>query len=253
MRTISTAFLAAALAGGLLSSCYVAQPNFECQPPVSGYWVNYTVNPADADKGACAEHTGDVLRVQRYLPPGTKNATIAVLTSAMGTVTRARAPVGGALFRVDPSDPTHQKETARGPLTTLEADAEGVCKATLTAADQDFPAITLPLADGGTVVRPAVRVKYDYQSFRFLNTARFPGSVVNGEVTITENDCTARYTFDGIWPPHGCDTDVDCDPNADLDAGRSVGSGLSGDYKPVCGPDGVCISTVAFDELKKLD
>ena len=38
MRTkLTFAFTAAALAGGLLSSCYVAQPSFECFPSASHY------------------------------------------------------------------------------------------------------------------------------------------------------------------------------------------------------------------------
>jgi hypothetical protein len=260
MKTkITFAFLAAALAGGLLSSCYVAQPAFECSPATSGYWANYTLISGTAG-GACSAYTGDVIRAQRYLAPGTTNASIAVLARRAGRLTRALSPATGALYRFDPADPTYQKESARGPLKSLDADSSGVCSATLQPTDENLPEVDFAQPDGGTKVIPAVKVKYDYQNFRFINTARFPGTIVGATLNVTLDACEAKYDVLAIWPPVGCETDEDCNPNANLDAGRVAGSGLAAEYAPVCGPDGFCIAGTnpatdagfTFDDLVKI-
>lgn len=255
MRTrITFAFLTAALVGGLLSSCYVPQPPFECSPASTSFWAKYDLVTGT---GTCASYTGDFIRIQRYLPAGTQDATIAVMASKLGAVTRAVQFDTRDLVRVDPNDPKSTKESARGPLASLAADEDGVCKATLSPADQNLPAATQRnkdfALDGGVNQLPATHVVYDWKNFRFLNTARFPGTIVSADLNVTVDACQATYKVQAIWPPVGCETDEDCNPNPNLDAGRVTGSGLSADYKPVCSTDDhVCIPTVSFDDLVKL-
>ena len=257
MKTqIGFAFLTSALVGGLLSSCYVAQPAFECTPATTTFAGKYTLVMGTAG-GACAMLPGDNFRIQKYQAPGATSATIAVLASGMGAVTRAKHADTGAFVRIDPTDPNYSKESARGPLAGIAADSNGVCTATLAPAEQTFPAVQQHtkdfLKDGGVKNLPATHIKYEWKNFRFLNSARFPGTVVNARLEITRDMCTAIYDVDAIWPTVGCATDEDCNPNANLDAGRVSGSGLSLDYAPKCDVDfGECVPTVSFDTLVKL-
>ena len=270
MRTqITFAFSAAALVGGLLSSCYVAQPSFECFPAASHYWGNLTVDPAsvvDPSAVGCGKFTNDNFQIQRYLPPGTTNGSIAVMSDIMGSTTRLTHANDGTFVyagpTADPADPNHKKEVAIGPLASINPDEQGVCKATLAAADQSYPAVTRRnsnfVKDGGVTQLPATRVKFEYANFRLLNTARFPGTIFNTKLTVTIDDCKATYNVDGVVEPvlgpASCMTDEECSPEPNLDAGRALGSGLSKDLKPICGPDGVCIQSkdVTFDPLLKL-
>jgi len=216
-----------------------------------------TLKSSTPNGGDCDTYTSDSFEIQRYLPPGTSNARIAVMSERMGTTTRLRHGDDRTfVYLPNPSG----KEFAIGPLASVNPDADGLCKAALTPADQDLPAVTRRTAsfpkDGGVQQLPATKLKYEYQNFRFLNTARFPGTVFNTTLVVTEDTCTATYevngVFDPIFGPAACETNADCDPNANLDAGRIFGSGLSPDIKPVCGRDGVCISSVPFDDLVKL-
>ena len=259
MKTqISFAFLTAALVGGLLSSCYVAQPAFECSPATTTFAGKYTL-VTGTEGGACAGLAGENFRIQKYQAPGATSATVAVLASGMGAVTRVKNldVTGGPFIRIDPTDPNYTKESARGPLAGIAADTNGVCSATLAPGEQTYPAIQQHTKDfpkdGGVKDLPATHIKYEWKNFRFLNSARFPGTVVNATLEITRDTCTATYNVDGIWPAIGCETDEDCNPNANLDAGRVQGSGLSLDYAPKCDTDfGECVPTVSFDTLSKL-
>ncbi len=270
MKTqVTFVFLAAILVGGLLSSCYVAQPPFECTPASTDFVAKYDLI-SGTDGGACAAYPGDLMRIQKYQAPGDKTATIAVLSKKMGLITRVKNADTGVFARVDPNDPNYQKESARGPLTSLAADKKGVCSATLAPAEQDLPPVQVHTADfvkdGGVKNYPRTVVKYEWKNFRFLNTARFPGTVVSGQLDVTLNNCSASYNVEAIWAaspttggPVECDPDnpvgpnEDCNPNANLDAGRVTGSGLSSDYKPVCGSFGFCVPTVSLDDLAKLE
>ncbi len=261
MKTkISFAFLTSALVGGLLSSCYVPEPAFECTPATTEFAGHYTLVSGTAG-GACTMYSGDLFRVQKYQAPGASSASIAVLATNMGKVTRVKngdVLTGTGVFaRVDPSDPNYAKESARGPLSSIAADSKGVCSATLAPADQNLPAVSVHTADfpkdGGVKNLPATHIKYDWKNFRFLNTARFPGTIVSAQLDVTVDACQATYDVEAIWPTVDCTTDEDCNPNANLDAGRVSGSGLSPDYAPKCDVDfGECIPTVSFDDLAKL-
>lgn len=258
MKALTIAFSSAAIAGLMLSACYVPQPSFECFP-APHFWGNMVVQSvSDPDDIGCGTYTGDAFDIQRYLPPRTSTASIAVMSDRFGQYSR---DLYGE--HPDPSDPDGKKEVALGDLVSADPDENGICMPTstgLSVADQNFPSFTTEeeLADGGVEITttPALRLTYKYEDFKFINTARFPGTIFQTKLTITENTCTATYLVDGVvqtvFGPVSCETDADCSPFPDPEAGRIAGSGLSEDIKPVCGPDGICIGSVPFDELVKL-
>ena len=172
MKTqISFAFLTSALVGGLLSSCYVAEPAFECTPATTEFAGKYTLVSGTMG-GSCTMYPGDIFRIQKYQAPAATSATIAVLASRMSAVTRAKVGdviTGSGVFaRVDPTDPNAAKESARGPLAGIAADAKGVCSATLTAGEENFPAVTVHTKDfakdGGVKSYAKTHIKYDWKN-----------------------------------------------------------------------------------------
>lgn len=257
------AFVGAMLVGGAIGSgCYVAQPQLECSP-LPPYWAQYTLV---SGTGECAGYAGDMVDIQRYLPPGSDTASIAILPYRVGSETRVRHATG-EFVRFGEGDPNYEKESAKGKLASLTPADDGTCSApTLSATEQNLPEAIRRLPKGAEETLPATSIKYAWSNFRMLNTARFPGTLFDANVSVTVDGCAASYKVSGIHPVVGCATDEDCNPEANVKEGRVVGSGMSADYKPKCslfaadapekdlvGGDGICLPTVSFDDLTKLD
>lgn len=154
------------------------------------------------------------------------------------------------VYRVDPNDPDGKNQLGAGKLPQFPVD--GVCTATeFTGMTQDFQEEVVDLVDGGTETFPAITVKTEWTNFEILSTAKAPGTVWRAKLKYTEGSCVANYDAFAFWPEVHCETDVDCDPNADVDAGRVLGSGINPEFKPKCDTDvGICTPSVTWDELK---
>lgn len=266
-RQVLIAFgLALLVGGGFGAACTVAQPPLECSFQASSYWARYKLVEGT---GTCSTYEGDLVRFQRYLPPGESKPTFAFLNRRLALITRAT--YGGKL-RFDETDPTYQKESPRGTFAGLYPTDDGFCSAeSIVPADQSLPAVTYEnrLADGGveTVTQPATHVREEWSNFKLLNNAQFTSTLWTADVTVVRDGCTAKYAVDALWPPVACETDADCNPLPDLDAGHVTGSGLQVAYAPKCvlfsnpagyeakalgNVPGVCMPTVGLDELSKL-
>lgn len=86
----------------------------------------------------------------------------------------------------------------------------------------------------GNIEWPALALSEKWENVRILSTAEYPGTLLDADLTITENACTATYHVYGVYPPVVCETDADCDPNADTANGRPFGSGMAEGYGPKC-------------------
>lgn len=236
-RQVLFAFTAAALVGALVgSACGTPQPPLECSV-LGPYWAKYTL--LDAGVGSCTEYEGDFLDAQRFLPPGSTNPpTFALGAHRMLSETRATFTdeiLEEDIPRYDAQDLDagfgYDRESARGTFASLNPDSSGVCVASaVAAADQTLPAVTYQVkeADGGVTqeTEPETHLKYDWSNVRILNNARFTSTVLSANVTITKDGCTATYQVDAIHPVVACSIDEECNPEANLAAGRSSGSGL---------------------------
>lgn len=158
--------------------------------------------------------------------------------------------------RVDPSDPERAKLVIRVPLSQYP-DSAGVCRIDDSSTAADFEATTVQLVDGGTQAWPAHSIRMSWSNMRVLNNARVPASAWTANLLLEETDCTANYEVLGIWPLVQCESDADCSPVADVDAGRVAGSGISPDFKPRCDTSladdrgkGLCVPTVDVMALK---
>lgn len=154
------------------------------------------------------------------------------------------------VYRVDPADMDGAKQLGTGKLPQFPVD--GVCTATdFTGMEQNFQEEVVDLIDGGTETFPAALVKTEWTGFEILSTAKAPGTVWRAKLKYTEGNCVANYDAFAFWPEIHCAADVDCDPFADVDAGRVLGSGINPEFKPKCDTmAGVCVPTATWDELK---
>lgn len=266
MHRIVTIALASSLAVALAASGCLTQPPPPCrvvttqqgQPP-------YLALLTSTSKTQCADAqvlSAMKVGVQDFVPPGVGAASLALrpgrlVDLASGAVFTADtdasnncltgrncgtcAPDGGnpcvvveePVKRVDPSDVDGAKLNAVGPFTREPTD--GLCAMTGEAtAAQDFRAEAVRLADGGTLTLPALAARVTFSDVKVVTTPQVQGTAFTAKLTQTEGDCVARYDVLAFYPAVACTSDADCDPNADLDAGRVLGSGIPPDFQPAC-------------------
>ena len=248
---LSPAALIVALVA-VLSGC--DQPKPRCTAGVGGFAAKYTLKPGQQ---ACPDRHGDplqgeILGLSRYNPlrGGEANvqdptkASLVILSQTLGDIA------------VDPllKDEAHEPHSL-GDFVSTEPDESDVCTVpTLSAAEQEVPAMG---------ASEAIHIKYEWSNVRLHVTAAYPGTQMVGDLTYTNNDCTASYSVTGLWPAVSCagkDANGNavadpalCDPVADPAAGRATGSGINPDLKErvACDPDILlCVLTAPPDALK---
>lgn len=193
------------------------------------------------------------------------------------------ASVEESVERRQADDPNGKNLNAIGDMPQFPAN--NVCAVTNWKANsgaQNFQEEVIDLADGTQTTLPAITYKIDYTNFNVVNSTKVPGTAFTADVKYTEGSCVAEYKAVGFWPEIHCSdaapattptekcvagapspcvddstpahvlvTSTECDPNADLDAGRVFGSGINPEFKPMCDTDlGVCVPTVDVTTIK---
>ncbi|MBL8918267.1 MAG: hypothetical protein JNJ54_05365 [Myxococcaceae bacterium] len=277
MHRFITVALASALAAALAASGCLTQPPPPCrvvttqqgQPP-------YLALLTSTSKTQCAD--AQVLAamkvgLQDFVPPGGGAATLALrpgrlVDLASGVVFTADTDAGNNCFarrncascapdggnpclvveepvrRVDPGDIDGERVNAVGAFAREPTD--GVCAMTGEAtAAQEFRAEAVRLSDGGTLALPALTARMAFSDVKVVTTPQVQGTAFTAKLTQTEGACVARYDVLAFYPAVACASDADCDPSADLDAGRALGSGIPPDFEPSCDARlGFCVPTV---------
>ena len=152
--------------------------------------------------------------------------------------------------RRDPTDPDGKNLIALGQMPQFPSN--NVCAISdFTGGVQNFGQEDLTLADGTTSTLPAITYKTEFTNFNVVNSTKVPGTAFTADVKLTEGGCVANYKAVGFWPEIHCATDSDCDPNADLDAGRVFGSGINPAFEPKCDTVlEVCVPSVDVATIK---
>ncbi len=213
-----------------VGSCAIPQAPVECNT-AAPMFAFYTLESGDATS-SCGSYGGDYFMTQRYLPPGSTDARLGILNTA-GALTSIEG-------RETTDDPDLTHESAIGHFKTLSPDDTGVCD--LVNVTDGYETYALIPADPGdpdagvdpTPEVPETSIRQAYEGVRVLSTAQIPGTLMDGHVTITQDGCTAKYQFYAVYPVVPCQSDVDCDPNADPANGRVTGSGMNPYYSPRC-------------------
>lgn len=236
----------------VLSGC--GQPKPSCASGVGGFAAKYTLKPGQQ---ACPDRHGnplhgEILGLSRYNPLREGEDYVQDLTKASLVI---RSQTLGDIA-VDPllKDEAHEAYSL-GDFVSADPDEDDVCTVpNLSAAEQEVPA---------TGASPAIHIKYEWSNVRLNVTAAYPGTQMVGDLTYTNNDCTASYSVIGLWPAVSCAREDGngnavadpalCDPVADPEAGRATGSGINPDLKDrvACDPDiMLCVLTAPPDALK---
>ncbi len=169
------------------------------------------------------------------------------------------ASVEEPFARRDAADPKGKKLNAIGQMPQFPSN--NACTITnFTGGEQNYQEEVLTLADGSSATLAAVTYKTEFTNFNVINSAKVPGTAFTTDMKFTEGGCVANYKVVGFWPEIHCSNapsegalvvSGDCDPSADLDAGRITGSGINPSFEPKCNTAlGVCVPTVDVATIK---
>jgi hypothetical protein len=267
MNSLKTRMLVVAAAMAAIAASLGAcagQPNAGCPVATSNpavllppFWVKYT----PVATTACSDLTGEGIGFQKYNAPGSEETRLAYRVESLGTAYAKK--------RRDPSDPEGKNLNGFSKLPAFP-DKDNYCAATdFMPAQQTFAEIpAMPKPDGGMVPAvPELALKYEFKNLKFLATVNAPGTVFTGELTRTENGCSASFKTLGLWPQIPCDSagndmtkngyNLECDPYPKEDAGHLLGSGINPTFSPeakplTCGAEGWCELQLTIEEVAKL-
>ncbi|MDB4945495.1 MAG: MlpA protein [Labilithrix sp.] len=263
-KTFAKGFLALALVGGVLASSYGCdQPKPKCAAARGLPFA--TVFTQTSGPASCADNKGEQFGISTYSAIGSNNrapnldiASIAIQPTSLGTLVENADAAGAA----DP-DATH-KTYALGFFATAEPENDFCEVPSLTNSVQNIPAYEDD-PDNEITGAPATSVTYAWSKLRFYVTSTALGTQFTAELVKTVDGVACGYHVEGMWPSVDCsapdptdDTgekliadDSACAPEANIDAGRPTGSGISPDFPTKCDPDQlVCVLTKPVPALK---
>lgn len=260
-----------AVAGSFMSC---SQPPTECQVGLAGnnsFAARYILKGTPSAECKGLVQLGDIIGMEFYHPTSkdgatfdTSQTTLAVQADYLGNANSARGPEP-----LGPNMKPLHNMWASGSFSAALPDKNGVCSVPTfsTFAQQDFPDV--PAVDGGsgdagmpsTPEMPADTIKYEWKNMQVAVSSAVQGTEFTADLTYTETiapstgapvTCTFEYKAIGIWPAVPC-TMVDaggapildkggnqqpdvtlCSPCQDLDAGRTIASGIGPEIPTSC-------------------
>ncbi|MGK3966075.1 hypothetical protein WMF38_18070 [Sorangium sp. So ce118] len=245
---------------GLVASC--EQRRVTCTAAHGAFAAKYTLKPGSKQgEGACDTLKGEIIGLEKYNPrqaenpqrPDLTKAHLAIRTSGIA-FTAVGAQVEPAAVALD----------SIGEFASVDPDEYDVCNVpSFTEAKLSLPAYEEPPpADAPEDTPPtqhqAVEISYEWSNLRIYVTAAYPGTQIVGDLTYTENGCSASYSVVGLYPAVECLRDGApdpglCDPRADPASGRAFGSGINPDFadRLTCDAEtGLCVLTSLPAELQ---
>jgi hypothetical protein len=130
--------------------------------------------------------------------------------------------VNGGAPPLLPADPSStNRPYAYGSFDSVYPDANGICTATLTASDMDYPdipahSVIVSIPDDGSYVSgaptcpgtqpdtPDTHVRYEWSNFRAIVTDQSLGLEAFADVSITRDGCQANYHVSMLSPRVEC-------------------------------------------------
>lgn len=224
----------AAVAGGaflLMTGC--TQPKINCMSAHGDFAAVYKLESGDPNS-PCGQLQGDRLGMQSYSQEGGLNGTpdynksiVAIRPAALGGLlirAMSTAEEGGAALN---SDMWHSINSL-GDFSAGLPDDNDFCM----VPDLDAGAIDMPLlpevpatlddpdtededeSDPGLPEIPASSISYKWSDARWLVSADAQGTQFEAKLTYQQDGCSADYSVLGLYPAIGCESDDDCNDDA---------------------------------------
>lgn len=237
---LCTSFVLSAVATvAFTASC--AQPVINCAAGHGAFAAEYTLTEGDP-ASVCGQLIGDVLGMQTYVQegedgrPNYQDADLAIRPESLGVLidyAEARGAIEG--------DDTFYAANAIGSFTDGFPDADGFCVASDFAdSSVSLPDIAempddpmTPDEDESLPAQAAIDVQYQWSNVRVVVTADAQGTQFEADLDYTQDGCSASYHVVGVYPAVGCETNEDCNDDA---------NGINPDFAVRCNTDlGLCV------------
>lgn len=222
-----------------------AQPVPSCASALGYFAAEYELVEGDP-MSACGSLLGDELGMQTYYSEGGPNGTpdytdarVAIRPYAIGAMVEY-AEIRGAIEE-DALDDVFHSANALGEFDGSYPDDDSFCSVeTFDASSVSLPAIEEILDDPMTMeedesmpAQPAIDVTYAWSNARFIVSANIQGTQFEADLDYTQDGCTAKYRVRGVYPVVYCETDDECNDDA---------NGMNPDFASHCNTDlGFCV------------
>lgn len=245
--------LAAAASAALLLGCPQENPATPCNVGHGDYAVKYIL---ESGTGSCAQAlTVEAVGFDKYYPQDGGASIVAIqpeIATNSGDEDNQLYTVGPLASEL-PDENNFCSVTDLAPISVVVPEVElpleedGGLTAELIDAGTGLDAGRVIATDAGFVLRTEEPVPFTYtvSDVKFYTVPVNPSAQqFQAKVTYanTAEGCTATYKAVGLYPAAACETDADCDPFADYDAGRVFGSGIYPEFETMCDVDkGLCV------------
>lgn len=239
-------------------------PTIDCRTLHSGgYIAKYTLVSGGPE---CSSIPGEVFGLQSYYRATSDRKDVNLDSSFLAIRPEEFGVIKDEADTFGDAD-TFQTEdlNSLGDFTGVDPNSDGIC-----TVQDPTPAVVsineIPANDEEEYPgRAATNISYTWKDVRVLVTPGAPGNLMEGELTRTQDGCTATFQVIAMWPIIGCEklneiivdgeaqvehtgepNDDLCDDQPDLQApyGIPVGSGINQDFVPKCDKDLLlCVAT----------
>ncbi|RKG53410.1 hypothetical protein D7X30_31065 [Corallococcus sp. AB011P] len=216
-KSILSTLVTVALAGSV-TACDIEQPDPGCivqDASFANWWAKF--DAVDAPTGTCTDFEpllGDELGVWKFADPVANTAKLVIRPLSLA-----------ALGQFDLTN-TFDSLQATGKLSTGK-DADQFCTA------DTFTTATVNVDQGDFAAAPQA-ITYQFDNVKVYSNTRAPGTQMTGELTYTNNGCTAHYVVRAVWPATNCDPTLDPNDEANFTSTCGPGSGINPDFDLVC-------------------
>jgi hypothetical protein len=234
-RTIGR-LLGLSLLLALVSAPGCEQPSADCTTGHGAFAAKYTlVEGSKQGSGACDALKGERIGLEKYNPSQTEDPEKQDLTKALLRI--RPSTLGDLAIQADEAGVSieGQELASLGTFDSVMPNEKDIC----TVPSMSPAGIQIP--DGAAI--PEADIEYTWKNVRIIVTPAYPGTQMAATLTYREGGCTAEYNVVGLWPAIGCEgTDADgnpngvaddtlCDPIANPEEGRDLGSGINPDFR----------------------
>ena len=236
-----------ATAGTVVLTTSCAQPVINCTSAHGYFAAEYVMTSGDANS-ACGL-PGDLLGIDTYYQeggangtPDYQNALLVIRAASIGDMidyAEARGAIDESAI-----DDVYHSGNAAGFFDGGFPNDDGFCA--VEAFDEDahvvLPAIEeipddpmTPDDDESQPAQDAVDITYSWSNLRFVVTADAQGTQFEGDLEYSDGTagCTASFHVVGLYPVVGCETDEECNDDA---------NGINPSFAVRCNTDiGMCV------------
>ncbi|MCA9656311.1 MAG: hypothetical protein KC501_40775 [Myxococcales bacterium] len=233
-------FVASPMLLALLSTTGCSQPGVPCTAGHGYFAAKYELTQGDP-ASPCGGLLGDVLGLAPYYSakdgkaPNLEDGSVAIRPEYVNNLIFHALDQGVADLSTDPG------AQALGDFDAADPAEDDFCTAsTFPVAEVSIPEVPevpddpeTPDEDESIPAQPATTVSYAWSNVRILVTADAQGTQMSADLRFTQDGCSADYHAIGVFPAVYCESDEECEDDA---------NGINPSFKTVCDAGlGLCV------------